>query len=91
MANRTITSKRKWAVDLSGRRGERGSDNLPAPPGFMSSVNQVHAEANRQGDPNLVIKKAWDIALSPLKSVRVICVRKDWGSKLPYEGNITSI
>ncbi|XP_037787896.1 ER membrane protein complex subunit 4-like isoform X1 [Penaeus monodon] len=69
MANRTITSKRKWAVDLSGRRGERGSDNLPAPPGFMSSVNQVHAEANRQGDPNLVIKKAWDIALSPLKSV----------------------
>nr|XP_053638172.1 uncharacterized protein LOC128692872 [Cherax quadricarinatus] len=69
MANRTIAHRRKWALDLAGRRGERGSDNLPAPPGYRSSINQVHAEANRQGDPNLVIKKAWDTALSPLKSV----------------------
>ncbi|KAG0722054.1 ER membrane protein complex subunit 4 [Chionoecetes opilio] len=69
MTNRAIAHRRKWALDLAGRRGERGNENLPAPPGYRSSVSQVHAEASRQGDPNLVIKKAWDTALSPLKSV----------------------
>ncbi|KAK7073280.1 ER membrane protein complex subunit 4 [Halocaridina rubra] len=69
MANRTIANRRKWALDFAGRRGERGTENLPSPPGYMSSINQVHAEANRQGDPNLVIKKAWDTAIGPLKAV----------------------
>ena len=69
MASRAITHRRKWALDLAGRKGERGNENLPAPPGYRSSVSQVHAEGSRQGDPNLVMKKAWDTALSPLKSV----------------------
>ncbi|KAK4299867.1 hypothetical protein Pmani_027889 [Petrolisthes manimaculis] len=69
MANRSIGHRRKWALDLAGRRGDRGGDNLPAPPGYRSSFSQGHAEASRQGDPKLVIKKAWDTALSPLKSV----------------------
>lgn len=72
MANRSIGHRRKWALDLAGRRGDRGGDNLPAPPGYRSSFSQGHAEASRQGDPNLVIKKAWDTALSPLKSVCII-------------------
>lgn len=73
MANRAMAHRRKWALDLAGRRGERGVDSLPAPPGYRASMGQVHTEASRQGDPNLVIKKAWDTALSPLKSVSV-CV-----------------
>lgn len=64
-----MATRRKWALDLSSRRGERGGDNLAAPPGFSTSQSTFHAEGSRSADPNLVIKKAWDIALSPLKSV----------------------
>ncbi|XP_076041636.1 ER membrane protein complex subunit 4 isoform X2 [Oratosquilla oratoria] len=69
MSSRTVAPRRKWALDLAGRRSERGGDFLPSPPGYMGSVMQVHAEGTRQTDPSLIIKKAWDIALSPLKSV----------------------
>lgn len=69
MANRVMATRRKWALDLSSRSRERGGDNLPAPPGFSTSQSQFHAEASRSADQNLVTKKAWDIALSPLKSV----------------------
>lgn len=85
MANRAIIHRRKWALDLAGRRGERGGESLPAPPGYRSSVSQAQADAGRQGDPNLVIKKAWDTALSPLKSVSC-------GVELArYEGKIMEV
>lgn len=62
-------NKRRWAIDLTGRRGERGIEALPAPPGYLGSVMQVHVDATKQVDQGLVMKKAWDLALSPLKSV----------------------
>lgn len=66
MANRLAT-RRKWAMDLTGRRGDR--EALASPPGYLSAYNQGHAEANRTGDPSLVVKKAWDLALGPIKNV----------------------
>ncbi|MCL4127989.1 UNVERIFIED_CONTAM: hypothetical protein GTU68_013236 [Idotea baltica] len=62
-------SRRRWAIDLTGKRGERGIEALPVPPGYVNSVTLVHADATRQADPSLVMKRAWDLALSPLKSV----------------------
>ena len=42
--------------------------DLPSPPGYSLSVNQS-LEVNKANDASLVIKRAWDLALSPLKQV----------------------
>ena len=66
--------KRRWAIDLNGRKGERGIEALQSPPGYVHSITQVYNEASRQTDPSLIVKKAWDLALSPLKSVNMFTV-----------------
>ena len=42
---------------------------LPSPPGYSASINALHAEAARNGDPSLKAKRSWDIALGPIKQV----------------------
>ena len=69
MASRNTLTKRRWTIDLANRKSDKVGDAFPSPPGYMSSFTQAHAEGTRNADPNLVIKKSWDIALSPLKSV----------------------
>ncbi|XP_043212970.1 ER membrane protein complex subunit 4-like [Amphibalanus amphitrite] len=55
----------RWALDFTVKG--RNSD-LPAPPGYSLSVNQS-SEVNKANDASLVIKRAWDLALSPLKQI----------------------
>ena len=44
---------------------------LPPPPGYSSTGSAlVHADASREADPNLRIKRCWDLALGPFKQVR---------------------
>ena len=53
----------------------RSSQNveLPPPPGFSSTGSAlVHADASREADPNLRIKRCWDLALGPFKQVLVV-------------------
>ena len=43
---------------------------LPPPPGYSSTGSAlVHADASREADPNLRIKRCWDLALGPFKQV----------------------
>ena len=43
---------------------------LPPPPGFSSTGSAlVHADASREANPNLRIKRCWDLALGPFKQV----------------------
>lgn len=55
----------QWALDftLKGRNAD-----LPAPPGYSLSVNHS-LEVNRANDASLVTKRAWDLALSPMKQI----------------------
>ena len=51
---------------------DRSNQNveLPPPPGFSSTGSAlVHADASREADPNLRIKRCWDLALGPFKQV----------------------
>jgi len=63
-----ILKKHKWALDFSSRSRSDKLD-LPSPPGYNANLGQVHAEQSREADPNLIVKKSWDIALGPLKQV----------------------
>ncbi|KAG0424248.1 hypothetical protein HPB47_000043, partial [Ixodes persulcatus] len=42
---------------------------LASPPGYSSSLGQGHAEASRETEANLIVKKSWDVALAPWKQV----------------------
>jgi len=42
---------------------------MVAPPGYNTSTALVHADAAREADPNLRIKRCWDLALGPFKQV----------------------
>merc|ERR1712136_426646 len=66
-ANRNIPKKFKWSIDLSNRN--RTTSELPVPPGYLPSVASAVAEATRESDTSLLIKRSWDVALQPLKSV----------------------
>lgn len=44
-------------------------NELPSPPGFSASVATTVAEATKEADSSLLIKRSWDIALAPLKQV----------------------
>lgn len=76
MANSSGISLRqkrhKWALDFNLRKADRQfiqqSDNLPV--GFSSTgIAQSSDIHTGQRDPNLVVKKSWDIALGPLKQL----------------------
>lgn len=53
------------------RSANKNSD-IAAPPGYNPSVGQSHNEVARDSDQShLIIKKSWDIALGPIKQVRI--------------------
>jgi len=54
-----------WQLDYS----RTGYADLPSPPGYTTGQTSVHHESNRETDPNLKIKRSWDVALGPLKQV----------------------
>jgi hypothetical protein len=56
-----------WQLDFS--RTGSGASELPSPPGYTPGQTSVHHESNRETDPNLKIKRSWDVALGPLKQV----------------------
>lgn len=61
--------KPRWQLDFSARSGQQGGE-LPSPPGFSNASNAVvHADGAREADPNLRIKRCWDLALGPFKQV----------------------
>lgn len=45
------------------------NQDLPAPPGYYSSMRQFHGEVNPAVDMGLINKKSWEIALAPIKQV----------------------
>jgi len=62
------TPKPRWQLDFSSRSNQ--NVELPPPPGFSSTGSAlVHADASREADPNLRIKRCWDLALGPFKQV----------------------
>jgi len=66
-----VVKRHKWGLNFNTRalRDSRSSD-LASPPGYIPSTGgQLHAEASRETDPNLIVKKSWDIALGPLKQI----------------------
>ena len=63
--NVTVTDKKKsrpFALNFNKRPAER--QELPAPPGFASSVAVFHAEERRETDPSLVTKVSVPLSLS---------------------------
>lgn len=67
--NKVGYKRHKWCFAFSTRSKLEKQLELPSPPGYSSSLGQVHAEASRETDANLIVKKSWDIALAPLKQV----------------------
>merc|ERR1711862_304010 len=59
----------RWSLDFTrtGRNAVNSSD-LPSPPGFSASINQIH-DPSRQSDPSLRAKRSGDLALGPIKQV----------------------
>ncbi|GFY36968.1 ER membrane protein complex subunit 4 [Trichonephila inaurata madagascariensis] len=68
-SNRVISKRHKWCFSFATRTKSERQTELPAPPGYSSSLGQVHADSSRETDANLIVKKSWDIALAPLKQV----------------------
>ena len=42
---------------------------LSSPPGYTYQSSQIHSEASRETDHQLIVKKSWDIALGPIKQI----------------------
>ncbi len=63
MTSQPSRHRSKWSLDF----GSRQCSYLP--PGFSSSLPALHAEAARNADPTLKDKRAWDLALGPLKQI----------------------
>ncbi|PVD20901.1 hypothetical protein C0Q70_19064 [Pomacea canaliculata] len=70
------TRKRhKWAIDFAGSsrsRGERSAlvpvhPDVSTPVGCMDTTGVT--ERGKDADPNLIVKRSWDIALGPIKQV----------------------
>ncbi|XP_055943391.1 ER membrane protein complex subunit 4-like [Argiope bruennichi] len=68
-SNRMINKRHKWCFSFATRTKAERQGELPAPPGYSSSLGQVHADSCRETDANLIVKKSWDIALAPLKQI----------------------
>nr|SVE74521.1 EOG090X0GNX [Daphnia barbata] len=67
MANRNVSKKFKWSIDLSNRN--KSTCDLASPPGYLPSIATTVAESARESDSSLLIKRSWDVALQPLKQV----------------------
>ncbi|KAL8619477.1 hypothetical protein ACOMHN_011828 [Nucella lapillus] len=69
--------RQKWAIDFAGSsrsRGERGAlvpahaeVHVTSPVGCVESANIT--DRVKEVDPNLIVKRSWDIALGPIKQV----------------------
>jgi len=60
--------KSRWQLDFGGRPGH--GLELVSPPGYSASASAVsREEISREADPNLRIKRSWDLALGPFKQV----------------------
>merc|ERR1712137_1118424 len=66
-SNRNIPKKFKWSIDLSNRN--RTSSESAVPPGYLPSVASAVSESTKESDTSLLIKRSWDVALQPLKSI----------------------
>ncbi|XP_023330684.1 ER membrane protein complex subunit 4 [Eurytemora carolleeae] len=64
--SRPRSAKPRWQLDFSKSSG--GSE-LSSPPGYAPGAASTHHEASRESDPNLRIKRSWDVALGPMKQV----------------------
>jgi len=60
--------KSRWQLDFTRSSGSSGQE-LPSPPGYSPGATSVHHDSTRETDPNLRIKRSWDVALGPLKQV----------------------
>ena len=69
MAAQPSRNRSRWSLDFS-KTGHRSE--LPSPPGYSSSINALHGEAQRQADPSLKAKRSWEIALGPIKQVNIL-------------------
>jgi len=65
----------KWTIDFTGANRSKGdkqialpSQSLAKPCGFSDNVNVMTVE-KKDPDSVLIVKKAWDIALGPLKQI----------------------
>jgi len=68
--NRNVLTKRhKWAVNFATKNKSDKSVDLSAPPGYTFQSSQIHSEASRETDQNLIVKKSWDIALGPIRQI----------------------
>jgi len=67
-ADKQLKSKNKSRWQLEFNRSNGGSE-LPSPPGYTQGPTSVHHDSNRETDPNLKIKRSWDVALGPIKQV----------------------
>jgi hypothetical protein len=66
----SLNRKHKWSLNFALKSKSDRQQELATPPGFNTfSAGQVHAEASREADPSLLVKKSWDIALGPLKQI----------------------
>ncbi|XP_013772645.1 ER membrane protein complex subunit 4-like [Limulus polyphemus] len=66
---RSVMRRHKWAFSFAQRAKSDRPVDLASPPGYSSSLGQVHVEASKETDASLIVKKSWDIALAPLKQV----------------------
>jgi len=68
--NRNVLTKRhKWAIAFTNKPKSDRSAELCSPPGYCCQTSQMHVEASRDTDHNLIVKKSWDIALGPMRQI----------------------
>ena len=70
MALQLQRNKSRWSLDFT-KSGRQGASDLPSPPGYSGSIQALHAEASRSSDPSLRAKRSWDLALGPIKQVKI--------------------
>ena len=59
----------RWTLNFTGRARGAPERELASPPGYTSSLGQLHVEEKRETDPSLVTKRSWEIALGPVKQI----------------------
>ena len=60
----------RWQIDFSSKSGHGPGVELVSPPGYTAGQGSMsHSEISREADPNLKIKRSWDVALGPFKQV----------------------
>merc|ERR1712029_423600 len=58
----------RWQLDFSSKSSH--CMELVSPPGYTAGQDSISGtEGSREADPNLKIKRSWDLALGPFKQV----------------------